>query len=188
MPNIIMADKATGEWTTEQIASKQAPSGNITLERTDYPAYAIYKMPAVTQVTFENATSIPGRGVSECSNVQRVIAQKAKTLGGEAACYYNHNLRVIDILGGGRISQSLAFAQNSRLEVLIIRSAAAKDVTPNGFNGSASAQKPVHVYVPQATISSYAALTNWGNFISAGSVIFEELEGSPYEPLDWWEE
>lgn len=188
MPNnIIMADKATGEWTTEQIALKQGPSGNITLEGTIYPAYAIYKMPAVTQVHFVNATSIPERGVTECANLQRIIAQKATSLG-QVAIAHNNNLKIIDILGGRTISANLGISNNNSLETLIIRSTTATDVNGNIFNGSAYVDKPVHVYVPQATISNYMALNNWASFVSEGKVIFEELEGSPYESLDWWED
>ena len=187
MPNIIMADKAAGEWTTEQIALKQGPSGNITLEGTSYPAYAIYRLPAVTQVHFVNATGIPERGVADCTDVQRIIAQKATNVG-VAALAYNRSLLAIDILGGGTISGSLGFGQNELLETLIIRSTAAKDVNSNSFQGSVSEQKPVHVYVPQVTISNYTALNNWASLVNEGKVIFEELEGSPFEPLDWWED
>lgn len=187
MPNIIMADKAAGEWTTEQIVSKQGPSGNITLEGTSYPAYAIFRIPAVTQVHFVNAAGIPERGVAECAGVQRIIAQKAANVGATALAY-NRSLLTIDILGGGTISGNLGFGNNQLLETLIIRSTAAKDVNTNSFQGSVSEQKPVHVYVPQATISNYTALNNWASLVNAGKVIFEELEGSPYEPLDWWED
>lgn len=187
MPNIIMADKAAGEWTTEQIALKQGPSGNITLEGTSYPAYAIYKMPAVTQVHFANAADIPERGVAECTDVQRIIAQKTTNVG-PAALAFNRSLLAIDILGGGTINGSLGFGGNALLETLIIRSTAAKDVNSSSFQGSAFEQKPVHVYVPQVTISNYMALNYWASFVNAGKVIFEELEGSPYEPLDWWED
>lgn len=187
MPNIIMADKAAGEWTTEQIALRQAPSGNITLEGTSYPAYAIFRLHAVTQVHFVNAVSILERTVAECNNVQRIIAQKAANVG-QVAFGYNRSLLAIDILGGGTINGSLAFASNLLLETLIIRSTVAKDVNSSAFQGTGSEQKPVHVYVPQATISNYMALNYWASFVNAGKVIFEELEGSPYEPLDWWED
>ena len=80
---------------------------------------------------------------------------------------------------------------DTSLETLIIR-------TPGGVyfpsanmfnNAFVSSSKPVHVYVPAAQRPSYEDSGKngaWSTFLSAGSVVFHDLEGSAYENLNWW--
>lgn len=56
----------------------------------------------------------------------------------------------------------------------------------NSFQGVAG---PIHVYVPADVLSSYensATNGNWNAYLTRGTVVFHELEGSAYENLNWW--
>ena len=76
------------------------------------------------------------------------------------------------------------------LETLIIRTPGGVYLpNVNSFYGSLPSGKPLQVYVPAALRPSYEDSEtngNWAALLSAGSVVFRELENSAYENLNWW--
>ena len=186
----MMAVSTEKRYTAEQIAQRTAPQRRVTLEAAAYPSYALYKRDSLTQIVFPNLIYAPERLAAENANLTRVIAQKAANLG-LCAFAYNPKLQCVDILGAaGGYMGSLNFASNPRLEVLIIRTTGGVYLhNVNSFQGSASTGKPLQVYVPAALRPSYedsGTNGNWAALLSAGSVVFRELENSAYENLNWW--
>jgi hypothetical protein len=186
----MLAVSTEKRYSAEQIANRTAPRESVTLEAAAYPPYALYKRDSLTQLVFPNLSYAPERLAAENANLTRVIAQKAANLG-LCAFAYNPKLQCVDILGAaGGYMGSLNFASNPRLEVLIIRTTGGVYLpNVNSFQGSASSGKPLQVYVPAALRPSYedsGTNGNWAALLSAGSVVFRELENSAYENLNWW--
>lgn len=175
------------KYTAEQIANGTAPSGAITLDGTFYPSYGLSYRSCLTQVFFPKLTSASKYVVSHNSELTAVIAQKAESIT-EAAFSYNSKLQCVDVLGSS--FGSLALAMNPNLSTLIIRNPNGVSYTSvNTMNGTATAAKPVHVYVPRAVKTAYedsGTNGNWAGLLNAGSVVFHSLEGSVYEDLNWW--
>jgi len=69
------------------------------------------------------------------------------------------------------------------LEVLILR----KDngVTVVRTNEFGAVTNPVTVYVPTAQKANYEANANWASLVTNSKVVFADLEGSPYESIDF---
>lgn len=185
MPNnIIMADPSG--YTAAQIASRQAPAGKIELPGTSYSDNALDGCTQITQVVANSLTTIPNRFLANCTLLEQVIAQKATNVG-QAGFGYCSNLRLVDMMGGKTGIASLSHTSCSNLSTMIIRWAGGVwKPNTNSFQGVAG---PIHVYVHAAVLSSYEnSATNgtWNNYLTRGTVVFHELEGSAYEDLNWW--
>lgn len=185
MPNnIIMADPSG--YTAAQIAARQAPAGKIELPETSYGSYALNGCYRITQVVANSLTAIPERFLESCTGLEQVIAQKAVNVG-QAGFGYCSNLRLVDMMGGKTGMGSISYGSCSNLSTMIIRWAGGVwRPNTNSFQGVAG---PIHVYVHAAVLSSYEnSATNgtWNNYLTRGTVVFHELEGSAYEDLNWW--
>lgn len=181
--NIIMADQ---RWTAAKIASRQAPTGKIELPGTSYRAYALEGCAQITQVVANSLTTIPNCFLQSCTGLEQVIAQQATNVG-QLGFGYCSNLRLVDMMGGRPGMVSLSHSSCSKLSTLIIRwTEGVWQPNTNSFSGITG---PIHVYVPSVVLQSYEdSATNgtWNTYLTRGTVVFHELEGSAYEDLNWW--
>lgn len=182
--NIIMADPSG--YTAAQIAARQAHAGKIELPRTSYRSYALEGCSQITQVVANSLTTIPEWFLANCTKLEQVIAQKATNVGqmGFAGC---SKLQLVDMMGGKTGMASLSHSGCRNLSTMIIRwTEGIWFPNTNSFQGVAG---PIQVYVPSAVKANYedsATNGNWNAYLTRGTVVFHELEGSAYENLNWW--
>lgn len=169
-----------GGFTLEQYYSQQYPSGDFTFTGTAMSAVPLQGNTAITKFTAPNLTTVEGSFIRSMSNLQYVVLPSCTRVNGTGIAY-NANLLGIDWFGG--TVSSLCFAQNPKLATMIIRktSEIVSTSQSNMFTGSKSTAKPIHVYVPSALKATYEAATNWSTWVSDGTVIFHDIEGSEYE-------
>ena len=74
MPNIIMADKGGGDWTTDGFARGTEPSGDIICNVAGIREALFTKNSAMTSIQLPNATSIGQNAFSQCSALLSVDA------------------------------------------------------------------------------------------------------------------
>lgn len=139
----------------------------------------------MTQLVAPNMTNVQSNQISRNIGLRHVVLPSVVNIG-QTAITYNPDLEVIEVLGG-TLTSNLGFSYNSKLSTFVIRNAdAAATVGANVFNGSKSSEKPIHVYVPAALKASYEAANVWASWVSDGTVVFHDLEGSAYESGNWW--
>lgn len=92
-------------------------------------------------------------------------------------------LKLVDVGGIANFTAGNNFRGCTALEVLILRSDTV--VTLNNGNEFTNVTQNVKVYVPSAIKVSYASATNWSTLINNGILTFYDLEGSPYEDIDF---
>lgn len=169
-----------GGFTLEEYYSQQYPSGDFTFTGTAMSTTPLLGNTAITKVTAPNLETVDGSFIRNLSSLQYVVLPSCTKVN-VAGIGYNANLLGIDWFGGD--IASMAFAGNSKLTTMVIRktSAIVPAGQPNMFNSSKTTAKPIHVYVPSALKATYEAATNWSTWVSDGTVIFHNIEGSLYE-------
>lgn len=82
MPNnIIMADKATGEWTTAGIATNTEPKGDLVVQSENIGAYAFAYKTGITSITLPNMNrydQYPFVGCAEITSLSAVALKNAE--------------------------------------------------------------------------------------------------------------
>jgi len=209
MANIVMADAASGEWTTEGFASFTEPNGVIKLGNSvkKIGEYAFYMRPGITGL-YTNATSIEGYAFSSCTGLLSVHAPFAETkqstfsrcthlktgvvksVAGGWCFQYCSALQIADIrtgqLGGN------AFNGDSSLSTIVLRASSIQSIfNLSAFTGTpfASGGSGGTIYIPETlydhlgdgTALDYKAATNWSTLDGYGTVTWAKIEGSQYE-------
>ena len=195
-----------GGWTTDGIAERSEPSGDIVITTTNIKENAFSECANITSVNITNATTIRGYSFKlctglvtlsmpnvisfasaqqfiSCENLKNVYAPSLSVLGGNA--FQNcTSLEIIDLPAATRLNFSRVFYGCSKLQTVILRNTSVVPVnndcftnTPfTGYNGLSGT-----VYVPQSLISSYQTASNWSTLYSGGYCTFAAIEGSIYE-------
>ena len=175
-------------WTTDGIAERSEPSGDIVITTTNIRENAFSECANITSVNITNATTIRGyafrlcTGMS-CENLKNVYAPSLSVLGGNA--FQNcTSLEIIDLPAATRLNFSRVFYGCAKLQTVILRNTSVVPVNNDcftntplaGYNGLSGT-----VYVPQSLISSYQTASNWSTLYSGGHCTFAAIEGSQYE-------
>lgn len=121
-------------------------------------------LPYVTALGYQSLRNIAG--------AKRLILPRLINI---AECYINYPL-----IDAGQISSWASNMSAYNLNILILR----KNSTVCTLSNSARIPNVEEIYVPQDLIESYKVATNWATYADK----FKPLEGSKYEPLNWYEE
>lgn len=149
---------------------------------TEITSYGMYGN-KIKKLTMRNLETIRARGFMDSSLLTEANFPKLNLLQNEAFrdC---PSLKSID-LGALSSTANLAlqtFANDTSLEVLIIRKTSVIAPTVNTFQGSSFAPGGAggDVYVPQSVLSNYQNSQSWVDYASA-NITFHAIEGSVYE-------
>ena len=171
-------------FTLEELYSHQKPTGDVYFTGTSMAASPFDGNNAITKFTALYLIELPASFLRNMGGLEYVVlpeCTKVYTTG----ISNNSNLLGIDIKGGtvGLSVASLSFANNVKLETLIIRQTSG--IMPasqtNMFNNSKSTSKPIHIYVPNSLKTTYESDTTWGGWVTDGTIVFHAIEGSTYE-------
>ena len=196
----------SGEWTTDGIADKSEPSGEINIS-VAVKDRTFSSCNNITKVTLTYNGSCAGSYSFEyCTGLQEVICTRGQVVGTRAfqGCT---NLRKVTMSGsnfsmGNNIfngcssletvdcgSPSGWYVQTfngcSALKNLILRNTSVQDLnqTPSAaqLGGIYSNPSQAAIYVPTALINDYKVATNWSALYALNNNIFKAIEGSEYE-------
>ena len=162
---------------------------DLTKVNTSLGAQGIFQnCTALTDLYAPHATKFATSGSSTASGCTALISARFPRVSSNtvrSSTFTNDtNLKLVDL---GK-SQTIASAGNiftgcSALEVLILRNTSVCTISRR--TDFASVTSPVTVYVPSSLKASYEANTNWAAYVAAEKVTFANLEGSPYEAVDF---
>lgn len=176
---------------------------------TSIGARAFYNVPNLTEFPFENLDAALNDRQFYDTGITRIYAPRMSVVGefGSNQINENNHLVTARFPNATRSSRTSFLANNPvlkladlgkctnlgttgamfggcpLLEVLILR----KDngVTAVRTNEFGAVTNPVTVYVPTAQKANYEANANWASLITNSKVVFADLEGSPYESIDF---
>lgn len=156
--------------------------------------YTLYSCPSLKHLYFPSVVSI-GEHVFHTLGCENLILPNLKTMG--TACFVNTttlkrliipkctlmgafacSTTGIYLLDVGNISLIPSSSTMSNLTILVLRN----NVLTTLENRSCI-QSVEEIYVPQDLIEEYKVATNWTTYADK----FKPLEGSKYEPLNWYE-
>lgn len=157
--------------------------------------YSLYSCSSLKHLYFPNVVSI-GEHVFHTIGCENLILPNLRTMG--FACFVNtatlkrliipkcvsltdHSCSItgICLLDAGNTSLIRSSSSMPNLTILVLRN----NVLTTLENRSCI-QSIEEIYVPQDLIESYKVATNWSVYADK----FKPLEGSKYEPLNWYEE
>lgn len=157
--------------------------------------YTLYSCPSLKHLYFPSVVSI-GEYVFHTLGCENLILPNLKTMG--LACFVNTttlkrliipkcislsdhacSTTGIYLLDAGNTSLIPSSSTMPNLTILVLRN----NVLTTLGNRSCI-QSVEEIYVPQDLIESYKVATNWSVYADK----FKPLEGSKYEPLNWYEE
>lgn len=157
--------------------------------------YSLYSCSSLKHLYFPNVVSI-GEHVFHTIGCENLILPNLRTMG--FACFVNtatlkrliipkcvsltdHSCSItgICLLDAGNTSLICSSSSMPNLTILVLRN----NVLTTLENRSCI-QSIEEIYVPQDLIESYKVATNWSVYADK----FKPLEGSKYEPLNWYEE
>ena len=156
--------------------------------------YTLYSCPSLKHLYFPSVVSI-GEHVFHTLGCENLILPNLKTMG--TACFVNTttlkrliipkctlmsafacSTTGIYLLDAGNTSLIPSSSTMSNLTILVLRN----NVLTTLENRSCI-QSVEEIYVPQDLIEEYKVATNWTTYADK----FKPLEGSKYEPLNWYE-
>lgn len=157
--------------------------------------YTLYSCPSLKHLYFPSVVSI-GERVFHTLGCENLILPNLKTMG--AACFVNTttlkrliipkctlmgtsacSTTGIYLLDVGNISLIPSSSTMSNLTILVLR-----NNVLTTLENRRCIQSVEEIYVPQDLIEEYKVATNWTTYADK----FKPLEGSKYEPLNWYEE
>ncbi len=157
--------------------------------------YTLYSCPSLKHLYFPSVVSI-GEHVFHTLGCENLILPNLKTMG--TACFVNTttlkrliipkcislsdhacSTTGIYLLDAGNTSLIPSSSSMPNLTILVLR----RNLLTTLENRSCI-QSIEEIYVPQDLIESYKVATNWTTYADK----FKPLEGSKYEPLNWYEE
>ena len=131
-------------------------------EVTNIPQYFLSGYSKVAEVNLENVTTLAGNALRG-SGLVRAVLPNLTTLGG-SDFRESSNLEMADLGAGLTSSMSWTFYQCKKLKTLIMRATTPPTADANTFSGTGLGSGVI--YVPVASIPSYAAATNWSTYAS----------------------
>lgn len=205
-----IADMETGGGgiTVDDMATRSAPVGDITVNAEKIERWAFSYCLGITGVSAPNTTQTGANAFNGCQNIKNFYLPKAGIIG-QNTFYSCHLVKELELpsvyqldygaitAGGGSALEKLdlgpwlkktggtAFSNHKVLTILILRRTesivALSNV--NDFSNTPFAANGTGgtVYVPSALIETYKTATNWSTLYAAGTCNFVALEGSEYE-------
>lgn len=148
---------------------------------TTIPEYCMFGN-KIKKITMKNLDTIRARGFMSSSLLTEAYFPKLTYVQSEVFrdC---PSLKSVDlgVLSGSANLALLTFANDTSLDVVIIRKSSVIEPTVNTFQGSSFAADGTggYVYVPQNLVESYQNNSNWQT--NANVLEFRPIEGSEYE-------
>ena len=195
-----------GGITVDDIATRSAPTGAVTVTANNIVAYGFSGYTGITSFTADSVTLLRQNVLSDCTNLTSVSFAGATSVNGtlqfsncsnltsvnlpNLASINNQvfqgctSLEIIDLPKVTAMNRSGVFRNCYKLQTVILRHSSVvainNDTFANtplaGYNGLTGT-----VYVPDSLITSYQTATNWSTLYSNGTVSFVKIEGSIYE-------
>lgn len=176
---------------------------------TSIGARAFYNVPNLVEFPFENLDAALNDRQFYDTGITRIYAPRMSAVGAFGGNQFNENsnlvtarfpnatgssrtgflaynpvLKLVDLGTCNNLGAAGAmFTGCPLLEVLILRKDNGVAVVRTGEFGAVT--NPVTVYVPTAQKANYEANANWASLVTNSKVVFADLEGSPYEVIDF---
>ena len=142
-------------------------------EVTNIPQYFLSGYSKVAEVNLENVTTLAGNALRS-SGLVRAVLPNLITLGG-SDFRESSNLEMVELGAGLTSSMSWTFYQCKKLATLIMRATTPPTADANTFSGTKLSSGVI--FVPAASIPSYAAATNWSTYASRLAPLEDHEDG-----------
>jgi hypothetical protein len=204
----VVDESSSGTWTTEGLANRTEPNGELTLDAvTTIANYAFYGCTGITSVSSNTVETIGANAFSGNTNLSQIHFPNLVRIGQNAfyntvitelvipnpsgsglnygCCSNMKSLVKVDIGSSLTKTGGSSFSGCSSLTTLILRRTESivalnniNDFTGTPFANGGTGGK---IYVPSALIDGYKSATNWSTIDGYGTITWVALEGSEYE-------
>ena len=162
------------------------------------PEYSLYNGGSLEKVKIDNLVTMQAHNFGLCTNLRYVKLDNLTTMGNTSSDMnqnfgFNHSMQNL-------VMPKFSSTLSSNTNVYAVLIDWAGEIGSSNFNNlkilisrrsniitlssAAKINTIEEIYVPQDLIESYKVATNWATYADK----FKPLEGSKYEPLNWYEE